>query len=133
MKKIKLTSTLLALLAFSVLSAQIAKTNFYQEQKAEKEVSVYPELDEFLYSKYYQSLPEDSAYKPDMRLVPFTDERVAHVIDKAGNPINPLNNKRTELKTKNNTQKTKSLIRTLNPASINFVEIQNKIYYRFRG
>ena len=62
--------------------------------------SLYPELDLYLNSREYNSLPDDSVYVPYMTLLSLHDERIQHLLDEYGHPINPIKQPNLKIRSK---------------------------------
>ena len=91
-------------------------------------------LDNYFKSDYYKSLPEDSVYVPNMTLLSLHDERIQHLLDEYGHPINPIKQPNLKIRSKDdNSERNKNSlfsqdISALIPHRIDFVEIQNRVY-----
>jgi len=92
------------------------------------EVSVYYDLENFLNSTYYQGLPDDSVYAPQMAMVSLNDPRVSHLLGNNGQPVNPLKPSQYPAKFKDGGPSLNSY--ALVPDHIDFVQIEFKVYYR---
>ncbi|MDD4150787.1 MAG: hypothetical protein PHE33_12250, partial [Bacteroidales bacterium] len=86
------------------------------------------ELDKFLNGKYYKSLDSDSVYQPVMTAVSQNDERISHLLDEKGSPIDPIKAKKSSNKNKDGGSE--NLYQNIVPERIDFVEIDEKVYYR---
>jgi hypothetical protein len=84
--------------------------------------------DKALNNASYISLPEDSVYTPEMTIIQNTDDRVSHLVDRRGKPINPLSTRKSNRHFKDGGSQ--HLFYDLTPDRIDFVKIEEKIYYR---
>ncbi len=98
-------------------------------QQTKKNDNKYKLLNEYLESEEYRNIPEYQVYIPIMNIVSTNDYRVSHLVDKNGKITNPLlKYVTTRIKTRNG--EIENRLAGFEPDSIDFVEIESKIYYR---